>query len=580
MRSAGRASVHRDLRWTYIVSALQCAFVLVLSTAFTARAQTATPLLQPDGQSRTVRGTVINAVSGAPIPRALVFTPDNRFAMLTDGEGHFEFDLPKPNSGNGVESQPSTFSSTMLFARKPGFLDDPNGRSQTEATPGAEVDIPLLPEALIKGRVIFAEADPAPGATVQLFARQVQDGMPRWLPAGSARANSNGEFRFAELRPGSYRVGTDELPDNDPAARVAGQEFGFPPVYYPGVSDFAAAGTIQLAAGETVQADIPLTRQSYYPVKIPVANNDALNNDLNVTVSVQEHRGPGYSLGYNPEDQCIEGSLPRGEYFVEAAKRRANSASGSVHLSVATAPAQGPSLTLTPNSSIPVHVVEEFTSNDWTGSAWNVDGRSIPIHGPRLYLQITAEPMDDFGPRGGAAPRPPNGPSDDALVLENLAPGRYWLRLHSGRGYVASATMGGVDLLHEPLTVSAGSSTPIEITMRDDDAEIEGTIAGIGATADNVARPGGLAPSAVVYCIPTPDSPGQFLEVFASSDGKIDYRSVVPGTYRVLAFKTRQPNLPYRDAEAMKAFESSGQIVHFSAGQKTTVQLQVISTSE
>ena len=113
--------------------------------------------------------------------------------------------------------QPSTFSSTTLFARKPGFLDDPNGRSQVEATPGAEVDIPLLPEALIKGRVIFAEADPAPGATVQLYSRQVQDGMPRWLPAGSARANSNGEFRFAELRPGSYRVGTDELPDNDPA---------------------------------------------------------------------------------------------------------------------------------------------------------------------------------------------------------------------------------------------------------------------------------------------------------------------------------------------------------------------------
>jgi hypothetical protein len=30
----------------------------------------------------------------------------------------------------------------------------------------------------------------------------------------------------------------------------------------------------------------------------------------------------------------------------------------------------------------------------------------------------------------------------------------------------------------------------------------------------------------------------------------------------------------------MKAFESSGQIVHFSAGQKTTVQLQIISTNE
>jgi hypothetical protein len=55
---------------------------------------------------------------------------------------------------------------------------------------------------------------------------------------------------------------------------------------------------------------------------------------------------------------------------------------------------------------------------------------------------------------------------------------------------------------------------------------------------------------------------------------------VAPGNYRVLAFKTRQPNLPYRDAEAMKAFDAKGQIVHFSAGQKTTVQLQTISTTE
>jgi hypothetical protein len=143
--------------------------------------------------------------------------------------------------------------------------------------------------------------------------------------------------------------------------------------------------------------------------------------------------------------------------------------------------------------------------------------------------------------------------------------------------------MGGVDLLHEPFTVSAGSSTPIEITMRDDTAEIDGTIAGIVATPDNPPptgpRTGGFTPSAYVYCVPAPDSPGQYLEIVASSD-EVDYRSVAPGTYRVLAFKNPQPNLPYRDAEAMKAFDAKGQVIHFSAGQKTTVQLQIISTNE
>ena len=53
-----------------------------------------------DEQENTVRGTVVNSVTQAPVPRALVFSPDQRFAMLTDSEGHFEFTIPKTNSEN------------------------------------------------------------------------------------------------------------------------------------------------------------------------------------------------------------------------------------------------------------------------------------------------------------------------------------------------------------------------------------------------------------------------------------------------------------------------------------------------
>src|ERR1051325_4482697 len=50
----------------------------------------------PEGpQTEVIRGTVINAVTQAPIPRALVYSADNRFATLTDGDGNFELTLPK-----------------------------------------------------------------------------------------------------------------------------------------------------------------------------------------------------------------------------------------------------------------------------------------------------------------------------------------------------------------------------------------------------------------------------------------------------------------------------------------------------
>ncbi len=55
---------------------------------------------------------------------------------------------------------------------------------------------------------------------------------------------------------------------------------------------------------------------------------------------------------------------------------------------------------------------------------------------------------------------------------------------------------------------------------------------------------------------------------------------MVPGSYRVLAFKNQQPNLPYRDAEAMRAYETKGQVIHLAAGQKATLQLQTISSTE
>jgi hypothetical protein len=567
---------------------MQAAFLLVvvLAAACVCRAQTSSPGRQPDAPQSSIKGTVVNAVTGAPIARALVLTPDNRYAMLTDGEGHFEFALPEDDRNNAqtLIAGHSTFSPSALMARKPGFLDDSNGRSQAETSPEGEITILLFPEALIKGRVISSETDPTTGITVQLFSRQVEEGVLKWVPAGSARANSNGEFRFAELLPGSYKLLTNEWMDNDPATTVpGGQPYGFPPVYYPGVSDFAAAGTIQLTAGQTVQADIPLSRQPYFPVRIPVANAD-LNTGINITVSVQGHRGPGYSLGYNAANQRIEGLLPHGNYLVEASTFGQNSASGAVHLSVAGGPAEGPSLNLTPNSSINVHVIEEFTATDAQGSGtWNVGGHSIRVHGPRLYLQISAETADDFGPQGNASLRPPTGANDDSLVLENLAPGRYWLRLRSSRGYVAAATMGGVDVLHEPLMVAPGSSTPIEITMRDDTAELDGTLAGFASRptmTDSSLSSRFSPPQAWVYCIPLADSPGQFEQLWISPDGKFNSPAMAPGTYRVVAFKSQQPNLPYRDAEAMRAYQSKGQIVHLSAGQKVNVQFQAIPSSE
>ena len=545
---------------------------------------------QSDDQGGTVHGTVVNAATNAPVPRALVHSSDDRFAMLTDSDGHFEFTLPKTKTEpspsfrgevNGRIFFASSGTQLWLTASKPGFLEHGLGRGErpVPASVGNEVTIPLIPEAVIKGRVNLSASDGAAGVSVQIYSRRVQDGIPRWLPQGMCPTNSSGEFRFAELAPGAYKVVTNEFMDNDPVGTFAGgPTYGYPPAYYPGVADFAAAATIDLAAGQTFEAELTINSQPYYDVKIPVANSsDDIPGGLNVRVWLQGQRGPGYSLGHNAAKGRIEGSLPNGNYIVEAMKFGQESASGTVNLKVAGAPAVGPTMTLTRTGSLTLEVKEEF--NDTTpidGGTWSDGRHTYKLRGPRTYLYPRLEPADDLREWGGGGIRPPNRPNDDVLVMENLMPGRYWLQLDTGRGYVAAATMGGVDLLHEPLVVGSGSSASIEIRMRDDGAELTGTVAGMSASPP-ISGDAGLR-EVWVYCVPLPDSPGRFQNL-TSTDGTFTFAMMPAGSYRVLAFATPQEQLPYRDPEAMRVYESKGEIIHLSAGQKASVQVQVSSTN-
>jgi hypothetical protein len=538
-------------------------------------------------QIETVRGTVMNAVTGAPIPRALVFTRDNRVATLTDGEGHFEMTVPKQGGFMGsvfsfdgpVPARPRIYQehgrSVMLSARKPGFLEDVSAQMSLAPSSSDDITIALSPEAIIKGRITVASGDAALGIRAQLFSRQVQDGYPRWMQGPSVTANSSGEFRFAELRAGSYKLVTSEFMDNDPITNIPGsQPYGYPPVYYPGVSEFSSASTIELTAGQELQADLSLVRQPYYPVRIPITNNDV---GQGMNISVKGERGPGYALGYNAGEQRIDGLLPNGNYIVEASTFGQHSMTGSVSLRVTGAPAEGAAMTLVPGSSITLDIREEFSDTTSTISgSWSDGKHTFSYHGPRAYLQANVESVDDLAQQRFGSIRPPTKPNDENLVIENLAPGRYWLRLHTGRGYIASATQGATDLLRQPLTVGSGPGAPIEIRVRDDTAELDGTVIPLAQQATLNAE--AAEPAQVwVYCVPQPDSSGEFTQLGVSGDGEFTNPRMAPGDYRILAFYREHSQLPYRDPEAMKAYESKGPVVHLAAGQKVTIQVQTIS---
>jgi hypothetical protein len=570
----------------------------------------ATPSVDP--QKNTIHGVVVNSVTREPIGHALVFSPDNRFGAFTDDQGHFEFVLPQPAAADRGSDSNEAYSSVrvnfvggsypnfsgMLMARKPGFLGSerhPQIWNQTSVVMGKEVTLTLVPEARIVGRVVLPSSNASDRITVQLYRREIFEGRAQWSHAGAANTRSNGEFRFADLEPGTYKLLTAEAMDRDPlTSDPRGPIFGYPPAYFPNATDFQTAGAIQLTPGMTSQAELSPLRQPYYPVTVPITNAP-VDGQVQVSVSVQGRKGPGFSLGYNSRDQKIEGSLPNGTYVVEASSQGQTPATGSVNITVKGAALEALPMTLAPNSSVHIEAKLEFKPNEETDRQ-NENPTESVLREVRGQGQATAqhytvrlEPADEFTP-----PEIFFGPSgitqhDDSVLFQGVPPGRYRVRVDATRGFAAAVTAGDVDLLRRPLTVGSGSQLRVDVTIRNDGAEISGTIEGLGGQSPGAGEApvegffvGSLSSPmpAYVYCVPLPESTGQFRQGTSGRDGKFDLQQVSPGSYRVLAFDRPQVELEYRNTEAMRAYDAKGQIVRLVAGQKETLTLHLISTSE
>src|SRR6267143_977682 len=359
----------------------------------------------------SLRGTVVNGMTHEPISRALVFSPDNRFATMTDDRGRFEFIFPRAEGEktagfagtSDVHSleisqlqRARTNRPTMLMARKTGFLSRNNGQEGFQISPAQqELTISLLPEARVVGHVILPGSDGSDKIQVELYRRQVREGREHWDPAGTVMSRSGGEFRFAELSEGSYKLLTHELLDRDPLTFTPrGQLFGYPPVYYPAASDFLTAAVIPLSPGETFQASVSPAKREYYAVKLGVTNAPAVPQ-VGIQIWPQGRAGPGYSLGYNPGDGLIEGSLPDGTYTVQVTTYGPNAMAGMLNITVSGAALSGPAVTLLPISSITVSVKEEFQRTDTVPQGTTIFGglRPVPENGRRPnYLQVTLVP--------------------------------------------------------------------------------------------------------------------------------------------------------------------------------------------
>jgi len=545
----------------------------------------------------SVHGTVINAMTHEPIARAVVYSPDNRYATLTDDRGHFEFKLPAqdkvappvPASSTDVQgnrkvqewfqrnTRPNTF-----FARRQGFLPNRNGSfiQETENT-RAEIVIPLEPEALIVGHVQLLGVDNTDRIQLQLYRQSFEAGRERWVPAGNFTTWATGEFRFAELEAGTYKLSTQERIERDPAFFNAGEQlYGFPPVFYPNGNDFSAAAPIKLATGATFQANLAVARREYYPVKIGVANLPA-GTYPGVEVYPQGHPGPGYSLGYDPAEQMVRGDLPTGNYTLKVSAQGETGSSGSMNFSVRGGQLEGPVVSLYPNVSLSVNITREF-GPDASASEGAMGGRGLEANGPGSFASVVLRPVEQFGLENTVmSQQEPNQP-ESGITLRNVAAGTYWMQISANNCYPAAATWGGGDVLHHAITIgTAGGGSPIEVTLRNDGAEVTGKVE-FAENSGGQKSNAGLRNSAMafVYFVPLGETTGPLRQVQVWNNGAFDEKQLAPGSYRLLAFDHLNKEMESGNPESLGNYESKGVVVELSAAQTLRLSAALTLVSE
>src|SRR6202035_5375739 len=136
------------------------------------------------------------------------------------------------------------------------------------------------------------------------------------------------------------------------------------------------------------------------------------------------------------------------------------------------------------------------------------------------------------------------------------------------------------DLQQRPLVVgSGGAIPPMEIAVRDDGAELEGTLDSSKASAAAPVPQGRFGgPQDIVYVVPTDGMDSRTKVTGLNPDGSFTISQIAPGTYHIFAIEN-QAMQPVSE-EWLKQHESKVQVVRLVAGQKEHMRLSLIKASE
>ena len=501
------------------------------------------------GNRYKVIGTVVNALTDEPIPKALVTGPGVH--GFTSADGKFE--------AADVPEGPVIFS-----AQRPGFFNEGASASFGHAPNPTRIDannttvqIKLLPAATINGRVLDNNGEPIEGVQVQLLKRMNANGRHQWQPSGNLNTDEAGTYLFEDRNAGVYLVQTrlHRLYSQSADLVINDQHFPelYPPTYYPNAPERESAQPIQLAAGANADADFTLTAVPGYSISGTVAGASR------AYVSCRNSSGEIISSGGQSNPRTGEFSITgvsSGPCKLVArtfSRGADNSSSGELEVNVASTDISGVQIQLRdPLPDIPI----------------TVSGQPPGLPGPGVQVSFAPKNSSLSSPfrgRGMFVTSRPAENGEQQLMVQNPIAGAYRVNaVGNGNVCVASVTSGATDLTKEDLTISPDvPSPPIAVALRSDCGSLE-------------VRVEGPEPDTFGYLVMLggAQSPRMQMVMVGSN---VNVANLAPGDYTLYAFDDIS-DVEYGNPEALKTFEARH--VTIGPNEKATVQLKLLKTSE
>jgi hypothetical protein len=566
----GAKAVHASFRAHTAGCFALMAFLVAMVTGSAAAQETAPAA----DETATIHGVVLSVIDEKPITQAQVKLLAGGSSVLTDEHGRFEF-VAVP------------FGSANVGARKAGYLCASDvmplpkcSQSVDVFSKIVDVTLSMLPQAVVSGRIVDQKGVPVEGLELWLMQEHIVNGKRVVQGIGQTRkkTNAEGSFRIPDLLPGSYLLRTSAVNQSEKGRLEPG--FGYAATYYPGTTEQNSAQPIAIHAGEEFKVDLSVAAEKLKPVTLSLDWNspwssgsiewgvgsgdqgpDSLSGTLDDTSRTLHYLLPSgkFRLGFDvfpPSDQKTGSGL----LWPDGTRAPFE---GTAEFTVKDQPVTVTGITSLRPTDVAVHLRTEFTQQEKRKAAVP---ENQAYRAPVVHLTLAND--NGTGDTGGyvAWRADENRPG---LAFKAVHPGHYFVESSvEGGAYVASLSCGGVDLLREPLVISAVvPACAVEGVVRDDCASLAITFT---KTAQDQLTAAKITVTDVAL-IPA-DNPQALPLSWGVWLGAEPQKQIVPpGKYIAFLFDGRQ--IAWRDPDERKRLMGLGTMVTITPGETKAIQL-------